>query len=131
MGDTEQVFKESLDLFKKIEDITDPGEIEFISEAEKEEGLTRKVKYSLMSNKRIRFSYAGNIFYVDLPSMISGREDIYNFLDSILQKLNHAVYPAHFVASPKKKKISQKEETPSGSEKAGKEAKAGAEQEAE
>ena len=102
--DQNQMFNESLDLFRKVENMNDPGEIELISEAEKEAGITRKIKYDLMNNRRIRFSYAGNIFYVELPTIISGREEIYDFIDSILQKLNAAVHPARFISQYKKKK---------------------------
>jgi len=96
------IFTESLSLFNDMENMTKkkPGEIELqsINEAEKEEGITRKIKYDMPSGaRRMKFTYAGNIFYVNMPTILSNKDEIYSFVSSILQKVNPAIYPARFV----------------------------------
>jgi len=118
------IFTESLSLFNDMEDITrkKPGEIELqsINEAEKEEGITRKIKYDMPSGaRRMKFTYAGNIVYINIPTILSNKDEIYSFVSSILQKVNPAIYPARFVnvyEKVKEKEEPKPEETLPGKE---------------
>lgn len=119
------IFTESLSLFSDMENMTKkkPGEIELqsINEAEKEDRLTRKIKYDMPSGaRRMKFTYAGNIFYVNIPTILSNKDEIYSFVSSILQKVNPAIYPARFVnmyEKPKEKEEPKPEALPGKEEK--------------
>jgi hypothetical protein len=92
--------------------VNSPGEIELFSEAEKAEGFARKIKYEPVSNgARIKFSVTGEIFYVDLPDYIASRKEAFEFLGSVLQRLNAAVHPARFVDTSDKKKQKEREKS--------------------
>lgn len=109
MKDNKDIFSESLELLRDMSTERDTGEIEdYMVEAERG-GITKRVKYEMIDT-RIKFSYLGKIFYIELDSLLAGRKAIFSFINTLLQRLNPAIYPARFIKTGKDQAIKPEEE---------------------
>lgn len=105
-------FNESLELLRDMKQ--DTGEIEYndyMIETERG-GITKRVRYEMVDT-RAKFSYLGKIFYIELDDLLAGRRNVFNFIDTVLQRLNPAVHPARFIKVSKGQIVKpEKEEEP-------------------
>lgn len=109
------IFSESLELFRDMkQESSGMGEIEcdnIIMEAERG-GITRRIKYKLKDDNRIDFEFQGEHSYLNLPATITSREELFDFVDRLLQQVNDKIYPSKFVLNAKSKKSEKEKKAP-------------------
>jgi len=118
------MINESLELLERMNrlGLGGPGGDEYIKEDNDEEvlrGIIRKVRYSARDS-RLKFTYMGKVDYISIPSNLSNRREIFEFIDNLFKKLNKAIHPIKLEAEStmaykpekeeKKEKAEKKEE---------------------